>query len=48
MANNPVCVFCKRSGAGVQFVVFCPRFPPFGTACSDCEETLPKGTEVPK
>lgn len=35
--SAPVCTFCKRSGAGVQFAIFNPRFQPFGTACSDCE-----------
>jgi len=45
--SGPRCVFCKRSGDGVQFVVFSPRFPPFGTACADCEKTLPPGTTVP-
>lgn len=43
----PVCVFCKRSGTGVQFAVFNPRFQPFGTACVDCEKTLPDGTTLP-
>lgn len=45
--SAPVCVFCKRSGAGVQFAIFNPRFTPFGTACADCEATLPEGTTVP-
>lgn len=44
--NRPTCVFCKRS-EGVQFAVFNPRFKPFGTACVDCERTLPPGTQVP-
>lgn len=35
--SAPVCTFCKRSGAGVQFAIFSPRFHPFGTACTDCE-----------
>lgn len=43
----PVCVFCKRTGAGVHFSIFQPRFQPFGTACMDCERTLPPGTKVP-
>lgn len=46
-SSAPVCVFCKRS-AGVQFAIFNPRFQPFGTACVECEETLPPGTELPK
>lgn len=36
----PVCLFCGRSGAGVTFAL-CPRFLPFGTACTDCERTIP-------
>ena len=43
----PTCVFCGRSGNGVQFVIFNPRFKPFGTACTDCEASLPEGTAVP-
>lgn len=43
----PVCVFCKRSGAGVTFAIFAPRFEPFGTACTDCERDLPPGTVPP-
>lgn len=35
--SAPVCAFCKRSDAGVQFAIFNPRFKPFGTACTDCE-----------
>ncbi len=46
-ASAPTCVFCKRTGNGVQFAIFTPRFKPFGTACTDCEATLPPGTEVP-
>jgi hypothetical protein len=42
----PVCVFCRRS-AGVSFAMFSPRFAPFGTACTECESTLPPGTVVP-
>lgn len=42
----PTCVFCGRS-SGVQFVIFNPRFAPFGTACVDCESTLPEDTTVP-
>jgi hypothetical protein len=45
--GQPVCVFCKRSGAGVTFAIFSPRFPPFGTACVECERDLPEGTELP-
>lgn len=45
-SSAPVCVFCHRS-EGVQFAIFTPRFQPFGTACTDCEKTLPEGTEVP-
>ena len=46
-SSAPVCVFCKRSGAGVHFLIFNPRFEPFGTACTDCEKSLPEGTVVP-
>ena len=46
-SDAPVCVFCQRSGAGVLFDIFSPRFQPFGTACTDCEESLPPGTVVP-
>lgn len=46
-APLPVCRFCRRSGAGVTFAMFAPRFAPFGTACTDCEATLPPGTTVP-
>lgn len=41
-----MCVFCGRSH-GAQFAIFSPRFQPFGTACTDCEETLPEGTKLP-
>lgn len=44
----PQCVFCQRTGSGVQFAIFNPRFKPFGTACDECEKTLPPGTEAPK
>ena len=47
-SNAPTCVFCGRSGDGVQFVMVNPRFKPFGTACTDCEKSLPEGTVVPK
>jgi hypothetical protein len=39
----PRCVFCGRD-SGVQFAIFNPRFPPFGTACVECEAKLPPGT----
>lgn len=45
---KPECVFCGRSGTGVQFAIFNPRFKPFGTACTDCEAILPEGTKVPE
>ena len=45
--SRPKCCFCHRDGNGVQFSVFNPRFKPFGTACTDCEATLPAGTIVP-
>lgn len=45
-SSAPVCVFCHRS-EGVQFAIFTPRFQPFGTACVECERTLPAGTTVP-
>lgn len=38
---KPACVFCGGSGTGVTFAMFNPRFPPFGTACTACEESLP-------
>ena len=44
---GPRCVFCGRSGSGVQFAIFSPRFAPFGTACTACEASLPPGTVVP-
>jgi hypothetical protein len=44
---RPRCVFCGR-GDGVRFVMFAPRFKPFGTACFECERTLPPGTTVPQ
>jgi hypothetical protein len=44
--SAPICVFCGRS-SGAQFAIFNPRFQPFGTACTDCEATLPPGTVVP-
>jgi hypothetical protein len=46
-SSAPRCVFCGRS-EGVQFAIFNPRFKPFGTACVECEATLPAGTQVPK
>ncbi len=45
--SAPRCVFCGRS-EGAEFQIFGPRFEPFGTACVECEATLPKGTEVPE
>ena len=45
--SRPTCVFCKRSGTGVTFAIFNPRFQPFGTACTECEATLPPGTPNP-
>lgn len=45
---GPTCHFCKRSGAGVQFAMFNPRFKPFGTACVDCEKSLPPDTPAPQ
>ena len=45
--NAPTCAFCSRTGDGVQFAIFNPRFKPFGTACVDCERDLPEGTVVP-
>jgi hypothetical protein len=44
--TRPRCVFCKRD-VGVTFAIFNPRFKPFGTACTDCEASLPEGTKVP-
>lgn len=46
-SSAPTCVFCHRA-QGVQFAIFNPRFAPFGTACVECEATLPPGTEVPE
>jgi len=46
-SSAPVCAFCKRS-EGVQFAIFTPRFKPFGTACVECEATLPEGTPAPR
>lgn len=45
---EPCCVFCGRHGNDVQFAIFNPRFKPFGTACVNCEESLPPGTVVPQ
>ncbi len=36
--SAPVCVFCGGS-SGCQFAIFNPKFPPFGTACVECEKT---------
>ncbi len=47
VGNAPRCVFCGRSN-GAQFNIFTPRFQPFGTACVDCEKSLPPGTQVPE
>ena len=46
-SSAPVCAFCKRS-EGVQFAIFTPRFKPFGTACVECEKSLPEGTPAPQ
>lgn len=43
----PKCAFCGKSGKDVYFNIFAPRFPPFGTACADCEKKLPPGTALP-
>ncbi len=45
-SSAPRCVFCGRD-SGVQFAVFNPRFAPFGTACVECEASLPPGTPGP-
>ena len=45
--SKPTCAFCKRSGSGITFAMFSPRFQPFGTACTECEATLPPGTANP-
>lgn len=45
--QSPKCVFCGRTGSGVTFTIFIPRFKPFGTACTECEATLPAGTVLP-
>lgn len=45
-SSAPCCCFCGRSGAGIQFAIFNPRFKPLGTACVPCEESLPEGTPV--
>lgn len=44
--SAPCCVFCHRS-AGAQFVIFNPRFKPFGTACAECEEKIPQHIQTP-
>jgi len=46
VTSAPTCAFCGRS-RGVQFNTFTPRFEPFGTACVDCEASLPEGTPHP-
>jgi len=35
--SAPTCIFCGKS-SGVQFNIFTPKFPPFGTACVACEK----------
>lgn len=45
-SSKPKCVFCGRD-ENVQFVMINPRFKPFGTACVECEATLPPDTVVP-
>ena len=45
-SSGPCCVFCGTKTG--QFVIFNPRFQPFGTACVECEKTLPEGTKVPE
>ena len=45
--SAPTCIFCGRNGNGVQFAIFTPRFKPFGTACTECEATLPLETTIP-
>jgi len=42
--DAPICGLCKRSGDGIQFQIFTPRFQPFGTACVDCEAGIKKFT----
>lgn len=44
--SAPTCIFCGKS-SGVQFAIFNPKFPPFGTACVECEkihDKLPEKT----
>lgn len=43
MANEdqPVCLRCMKSGAGVEFPLFPKSGAPFGTVCAPCEETSP-------
>jgi len=46
-SSAPVCAFCGRSGNGVLFAIFNPRFKPFGSACVDCESRLPADAKLP-
>ncbi len=46
-SNAPCCVFCKKSH-GAQFNIFTPRFKPFGTACVECEKSVPAHFKTPE
>ena len=41
--SYPICKICGGSGEGVEFNIFNPVIPPFGTACVACEEKIKKG-----
>lgn len=42
---SPQCLICRRDRE-VQFVVFTPRFLPFGSVCVACESELPRGVDA--
>ena len=42
----PICCFCGGSH-NTQFAIFNPRFQPFGTACVECEASMPAGITPP-
>lgn len=41
--SQPICTICGEGGAGVEFRIFDPVIPPFGTACVACEDKITEG-----
>ena len=44
--SMPTCKICGCSGAGIEFAIFNPAIPPFGTACAACEEKVQESIKI--